>query len=350
MKDYEIKIELLFYGVKLSNRIKNELTINGKIKLFNDYITYTGIMINFNEQYVTCKLNEDSPYIIDYLSNQICIKKGNNIVKDITIIEPAKYMINNELNKYGQPYSDYVVVHKYRARIQPIDGCAYDCRFCNDNSYEYHKNPIKLLDDALQKAIKENEIRNLLISAGTPKRNNLDYEYQNNVYKYFAKKYINLPIDIMTAPRGIDINKSKESHIAFFKMLKSLNIADLSINLELYNEDARKKYIPLKNYYTRQEYLDYMELATKYLGDNIVKSGIIVGLENESDTLKAVEELAKRKIRVILSPYIPFNNIGYYPTPEMMKRVLLRSKEITHTYGSELSSKYIWCRHNEISF
>lgn len=350
MKDYETKIELLFYGVKLSNRIKNEIPIKGKIKIFDDYITCTGIMINFNEQYVTCKLNENSPYIIEYINNRIYLKKGDNIVQDITIIEPAKYMVNNELNKYGHPYSDYVVVHKYRARIQPIDGCAYDCKFCNDNSYKYQKNPIELLDDALQKATKENEIRNLLISAGTPRRNNIDYEYQNNVYKFFAKKYADLPIDIMTAPRGIDIDKTKESHIKFFKMLKSLNIADLSINLELYNEDARRKYIPLKNYYTKQEYLDYMELATEYLGKNIVKSGIIVGLENESDTLKAVEELAKRKIRVILSPYIPFNNIGNYSTPEMMKRVLLRSKEITDAYESELSSKYIWCKHNEISF
>ena len=350
MKDYEIKLELLFYGVRLSNIVKKELITSGKVEVFNDYITCTGMMISFNNQYVTCKINENSKYIVDFVNNQICLKKDNNIIKKIIIIEPAKYMINNELNRNGQPYSDYVVVHKYRARIQPISGCAYDCKFCNDNLYKYQKYPIELLDDALQKAIKENEIKNLLISAGTPKKINSDYEYQNDVYKYFCKKYDSLPIDIMTAPRGIDINKNKESHIEFFKMLKLLNIADLSVNLELYNEEARRKYIPLKNYYTRKEYLDYMQLATEYLENNIVKSGIIVGLENEDDTLKAIEELAKRKIRVILSPYIPFNNIGKSPTPEVMKRILLRAKEITNKYDSTLSSKYIWCRHNEISF
>ena len=350
MKDYEVKIELFFYGVKLSNRIKKKMALDGKLNLFDDYITCTGIMISFNEQYVTCKINENSKYIVDFINNQMCLKKDKSIIKNIEIIEPAKYMINNELNRYGKPYSDYIVVHKYRARIQPISGCAYDCKFCNDNLYMYQKHPIELLDDALQKAIKENEIKNLLISAGTPKKKNMDYEYQNNVYKYFCKNYFNLPIDIMTAPRGINISKSKESYIAFFKMLKALNIADLSVNLELYNEEAREKYIPLKNYYTRQEYLEYMELATEYLGENIVKSGIIVGLEDESDTLKAVEELAKRKIRVRLSPYSPFNNIGFSPMPEMMKRVLLKSREITDKYGSGLSSKYIWCRHNEISF
>lgn len=347
MEDYEIKIDLLFYGVCLSKSAKELLKEDN---FFNDYITCTGIMINFKEQYVTCKIKEDSIYMLDYTQNKVCLKKLGKKIYDVKIVEPAKYMVNNELNKIGEPYSDYVVVHQYRARIQPISGCAYDCKFCNDNADKYQKQSIELLDAALQKAMSENEIKNLLISAGTPKRNNKDYNYQNEVYKFFATKYSSLPIDIMTAPRGININKSEESHIAFFKMLKQLKITDLSINLELYNEELRKKYIPLKNYYTRQEYLDYMKLAVSYLGENVLKSCIIVGLEPEEDTLKAIEELAKLKVRVILSPYIPFNNIGKAPTPQMMKKILLKAKEITDKYGSTLSSKYSWCRHNEISF
>ena len=169
---------------------------------------------------------------------------------------------------------------------------------------------------------------------------------------FFGKKYGDkIPIDIMLAPRGLNINdKSIEQYEIFLKKLKEWNISGLSINLELYNDEIRKKYKQNKDNIGKSNYLKFIESAVNIFGKGNVRSCIIIGLEKISDSLKAVEELSKIGCMPVLSPYIPIDNTINKPSPELTKEVLLQSKKITDKYNVELGPKCNSCKHNTINF
>lgn len=154
-------------------------------------------------------------------------------------------------------------------------------------------------------------------------------------------------------------------------MKNEVGITDISVNMELWNNRYREQLIPNKNSYSREEYLRYLEIAKEELGIDVVRSSIIVGLEPIEDSKYAIEELAKRGIRVVLSPYQPFipidkedeekrfgkmdedikskvwqNNISV----EQMNELIEYSKEVTEKYGVGFGSKYAQSNHNNLSF
>lgn len=154
-------------------------------------------------------------------------------------------------------------------------------------------------------------------------------------------------------------------------MKNEVGITDISVNMELWNNRYREQLTPNKNSYNREEYLRYLEIAREELGIDIVRSSIIVGLEPIEDSKQAIEELAKRGIRVVLSPYQPFkpvdkedeekrfgqmdkdirskvdqNNISV----EQMNELIEYSKEVTEKYGVGFGSKYAQSNHNNLSF
>ena len=194
--------------------------------------------------------------------------------------------------------------------------------------------------------------RHVLISGGSPLNRNEEYKYLNDVYEFFGKKYGNkFPIDIMLVPRGLNIDSNNyEGYEIFLKKLKEWNISGLSINLELYNDDYRKKYIPQKDFVGKEKYFKFIELAVKIFGKGNVRSCIIIGLEDIQDSLKAVEELCKIDCMPVLSPYIPNDDETFLPKPEFMKEVLLKSKEIADKYNVELGPICDSCKHNTIHF
>lgn len=154
-------------------------------------------------------------------------------------------------------------------------------------------------------------------------------------------------------------------------MKNEVGITDISVNMELWNNRYREQLIPNKNSYSREEYLRYLEIAKEELGIDVVRSSIIVGLEPIEDSKYAIEELSKRGIRVVLSPYQPFipidkedeekrfgkmdedikskvwqNNISV----EQMDELIEYSKEIIEKYHVGFGSKYAYSNHNNLSY
>lgn len=60
------------------------------------------------------------------------------------------------------------------------------------------------LDQAVQVALRDpnNQPRHILISGGTPREEEGSYEYLNEVYCFFPRKYAEYEFDIMLSPRG----------------------------------------------------------------------------------------------------------------------------------------------------
>ena len=79
----------------------------------------------------------------------------------------------------------------------------------------------------------------------------------------------------MLVPRGLTINdNNQKGYEHLLKKLKEWNIRGLYINLELYNDNYRKKYISQKDIIGKQVYFEFISLAVKIFGKENVKSCI----------------------------------------------------------------------------
>ena len=351
---YEYKLDILYYGISISQSCYNSLK-KGKHNQINnnDYITTKGLMIALDSKiYVNADLNKNSYYTADFVNNEYILKYKDLFICKINIIQPPDFALQFSRLNTGRPLIAYVNVHGDRIRVQPIEGCANKCKFCDLNKKKYKLNSLEDLNEAFKYAMNNVGFRHVLISGGTPKKSQEDYQYLNNVYKFFGKKYgKKYPIDIMLVPRGLNVDDNTiEGYETFLRKLKEWNISGLSINLELYNDDYRKKYIPQKDFVGKQDYFEFIKLAVKIFGKRNIRSCIIIGLEGINDSLKAVEELCKIDCMPVLSPYIPNDNETFLPKPEFMKEVLLKSKVIADKYNVELGPICNSCKHNTINF
>lgn len=353
-KIYKIKLDLLYYGVKLSDACYDSLKkgIDGNVN-HNDYITTKGLfLVVDNNIYVNANLNDLSVYVIDFIDGMYYLTKDNKKFHKVNIIQPPLFALNKIELEPNILITDLVNLHGDRLRISPIDGCAYSCLFCGLYKNKYKENPINMLDSAVEYVIRECKFNHILISGGTPLESENSYKYLDEVYEYFGKKYGSIyPIDVMLVPRGIHPHdRSDDSYQEFLLKLKSFNISGIYINLELYNDHTSKLLMPKKNLIGKSEYIKFIKMAVEIFGVGNVKSCIIVGLESKEDTLKAVELLSQIGCIPVLSPYVPISKKIDVPTPEFMESILLASQEIVSKYNLELGPKCDYCKHNTIHF
>lgn len=390
MELWQIKNRLRLYKINLSNEAKSMLSDQ-----YQDYNTIGDYIIDLGKEvFVSVNFSEKSNYLLDYKDNQFSIyENGNLLLKDVEIHQVPKVINKTFINSFSQEVyvGDYIAQHGSRIRWMPnCQGylCSNDCKFC-----EVWANKAKIFEktpDDFEKAyniLKSNSIEKiseLLVSGGTPRNDKESFEYMNKVYKKASdisnKDYLSL--DIMFAPRGYycddeakDKGISKEdNYILFFKYLKKLNVKDVAINLELWNERYRNQLIKRKNQYSREDYLRYLEIGVSVLGKDVIRSGLIVGLEPIEDTITATKELAKRQIRIIYSPYEPYlfedseNNYLDYKfrirnlDEDIKERftkfnlsiededdLTLKGYEICKKYNVGFGSKYPSSNHNNLS-
>lgn len=354
MELYEIKLEILFYGIRLSDKCYHSLRHDkdGHVNK-NDYITTKGLyLILNNEVYVNAPLNQESFYLIDYDGSSYSLFKNNVFITKLSIIQQEKFALDNECLKDGELITSLLNIHGDRLRIQPIEGCAFRCKFCDLNRIIYSKKKIDDLDEAFSFALKNSKFRHILISGGTPRRTLEDYTYLNNVYKFFGEKYGKMyEIDVMLVPRGLTPSENNnDGYKRFLEILKSWNISGLSINIELFNDNLRKEFIKSKDQIGKDNYAYFMKEAVKIFGKGKVRSCIIVGIESMEDTLSGVEYLANLGVSPVLSPYVPIDDSISPPTPKFMKEVLIKSEEIVSRYGIKLGPSCDFCKHNTINF
>lgn len=344
-----LKIKLMTKGIRITDEAKLKLTQNNKVPLsIFMYPTTSGIKLKISGTniYVNApfkgKCYEQSNLVLDYIGKEFTINENNNN----TPVDPIP--LNNnilEKNKNGIPFTDLASTQLDRVRISPIDGCAFSCKFCNQNNWEYKLYDSEELIEAARKAIRESPtpIKHMLISGGTPKIS--DYEYFDNTVQEITKAF-DMPIDVMMSPRK-DLN--------CLQKLKSFGVSGLSINLELFDENIANKLAPQKSITIGKTlYFEFLKEAVKIFGEGNVRSILIVGLEPIESTLKGIEELAKIKVVPVLSPFIASDDtlLKDHPTPdiETLIKAWEESKKIVKKYEMNLGPRCIPCQHNTLTF
>ena len=186
----------------------------------------------------------------------------------------------------GTPMSMVVSAHcdtsLYTAIYQ--GGCDYwqgdqMCKFCAMKIDQKAKwRSVESIIEVVKVALAENPAAEISFGGGT--RLTPDKSARHKADAIAAlKKEVSLPVCVEMAPPDTD---------DWLDRLRDAGLDSILLNIELWDEDARRHMMPGKAAITRERYLSALAHAVKILGPNQVSSQIIVGLEPLRDTLAAV--------------------------------------------------------------
>lgn len=342
-KGFNLKANLFEQEIKISDGAKKILDAESDIWLMDDYITCSGVTLQFDDQYATVGVDNNSKYELVAIDGRLAITDDTNDLIEVSVITPPDYM-RDEMIIDGEKITVYVNTYTDRVRLQLMSGCANKCKFCNATEFKYKLNSIEGLEEALKVALSQSEVRHILLSSGSV--NTEDLEKITEMYSYFGKKYSYLDLDLMMTPRGFTSYTDSSQYKDYLTYLKGIGISGLSINMELNSVEYLNKFCPEKALIGQENYLNFIELAVKIFGKDKVRSLLIVGLEPLEETLKGVEKLAKIGCNPVLSPLFPYGEANNEPNAELFITAKKQSQEICEKYDIEMGPLCKPCSHN----
>ena len=346
---YELKMTLFREGIVPDKDAREALAgADGKVKTTADYRTTSGIILNVLDGfYINTPHPDESPFAktspntLHFTGKDYQIQMGDGRVIEAKRVTPPEYM--DRKNKNGVRYGNMVATHTDRARISPIMGCDLNCQFCNV-PYErmgYIKWDAESLVDAVKVALDDPVLpaKHLLISGGTPKHE--DFEHLQDVYSKIRQAFPGLEIDIMMTPAI----REDGTELLNLKMLKDvLKINALSINLELFSQDAARRYMALKSAIGQDRFFKFLDQAVNVFGPGKVRSMLITGIEPVEETIKGIEALAQIGVSPEMSTHRPEPNsltLGSMlpPSVEDQERIDYVLHDIIEKYNPQFDGK-----------
>lgn len=310
----------------------------GLILRLDDDVWVNAPIASFNPNFVKA-----SPYVLGREGDAFVVY-GDGLASRAHYWPQPTY--HGMVGSAGRPFNDFVVTHGDRARLSPIQGCGMVCTFCNV-PYEgrYNLKPVDAMVEAVRRALDDplQPAKHLLISGGTPRVQ--DIEWLKDVYRTVLTAFPMIDVDIMMVPTAelLDIDE-----------LQRLGVHQLSVNMELFSDDAARRLMPQKHQEGRDRYLDFIERAVSILGHGRVRSMLMVGLEPQEQTLLGVQAIIDRGAVPVLSPFrpdpaTPLASIAP-PSAWELEDTFVRAAEIVSTAGAELGPDCLPCTHNTLTF
>ena len=345
-KAFRLKAHLFEHGIDISSCAKRILDAQSDIWLMDDYITCSGVTLNFADKYATVGAEQGSPYKLIEKSGGFVVTDGKDIYYDASVITPPDYM-KDEIVIGGKRITEFVNTYTDRIRLQSMCGCANSCKFCNAQEYGYDFNNIKDLDEAFQIALEQSNARHAFISTNNVKDAS-GFKKLSNLIEYFAGKYPEMNLDLMTSPRGFNSYTDASQYKPYLQHLKSVGIKGIAANLELNNPDLLKHYCPEKALIGQTKYLKFLEHSVDTFGQDNVRSLLIAGLEPLDETIAGVEKLAERGVNPVLSPLFPYGEAQGRTDAEFFIEAKERSDEICDKHKIKMGPVCEPCSHNTL--
>lgn len=358
----ELKIHLMLQGAVFTPAARAAMCRSafGQIT-FYDYATTGGIVVVLDGRvYANVPVRfQRTEFRIDCAEGKLVLfYQGKLVPVSVSIIPVPKYALDAQTLDDGTPVRELVMTHADRVRISPVHGCSYHCSYCTCNTSGYRENSCEQLDAAFRIALKDpyNRPRHTLISGGTPKESEESYQWLNQIYQYFPRSYPQMDFDVMLSPRTLLPGQSIEvGYPAFLRYLREdCGIKTMSINLELYNEKLRQRYIPEKAAIGLERFERFIRLAVKIFGRNRIRSSLVVGLESPEDTLSGVQKLIQWGCIPVLSAFVPAPGTdgATLPAPDaaFLLNLVQRAAELTEQGQTQLGPLCRPCTHNSITW
>lgn len=342
----ELKIMLLLHGVTLSTVAENFYKKNGGInfeefsaldlELFGKYY--------INVPYMT-DLTSISPFCIDLCDEIPYLFYFGKCVTPVLIRKTD--VIAGKISNNGFKYSDFTYKGQDRLRIYHRVGCYYKesshgCKFCdleNDKrllSFEDVTNAIDEYDKLCP------EIRHYLIGGGSDFFHS-DFSFVCSIANYIKNKN-GKPIYLMSLP---------PKHNRILDNLKLSGITQVAFNIEIFDRDIAKKYMPGKGEIPLSHYIDILSYAVKLWGNTgNVRTIFVVGLEPAESLLKGINCVSKLGVSPILSLFRPISEtpIGHLlpPSVEEVLDIVKKSESICKENNVEMGPNCRYCEDNTL--
>jgi len=342
-----LKLSLLAEGVRLSPSASAAMTIDGRPLSVFEYPTTGGVTMEApGAGYVNAPF--DGPFAASARwtldvepgpERAFVLRHGEDRVPVRPLPLPG-YI--GARDSRGRSVDAVVMSHADRARISPVQGCAFRCQFCDAHTDAYIFHPLERLLEAALIALADTvlPVRHVLISGGTPPRS--DVPALIGVCAALTEA-LPLPVDVMYTPR--------ETTDGIVPALAEAGVHGLSINLELFGEAAQRRIAPQKAAIGRAVFGHHIEdAAARFPGAGRVRSLIIVGLEPLEDTLAGVRWLCERGCQPVLSPFRPSPGTPLAdaapPSVALLRAAWEETSEIADRYGLRPGPACIPCQHN----
>lgn len=317
-----IKVALLMQGIRIENEVKQSLreATNNAVDLQFGY----GENLMIINSPTNIKFVEYSPFSLvssKKYPDKYSILYYQKLLIDNVGVFKADENQNKTLKDGKHKYSEVAYLSTDRLRIHltnacvfklkqsPITGKDMGCKFCNIPVERNicpitPKDIIEVVDTYVSdKREQEKEISNSVslnhfLIGGQSSENceEIIVKAAQALSKYM------LPIYVMTLPLTDTTVK---------KLVKA-GVLEFAYNIEIFNENCRKKYMPGKGSISLQDYLTALKNTRKILNTapfpdelKAVRSLIIVGLEPYKDMIAGIRELIKNDIEPVLSIFRP---------------------------------------------
>lgn len=313
----QLKTELLFYGLKENDLVKNiYLAQNpqGVWKTGNN-----GIFLSFENLNALISINHahnhSSPYELIKHKDSLMLKKNNSIVcNKVTYMKIPEWCESKITELDNQEFSNYFVLEGERFLHLAYKGCSFSlnekCKFCStkrrsgtdDNSAEDVSKAILSIIDKLPSNIQ------ICLGGGTYIPFDKNIEYFSTIIKAIRSRNKNIPIWVECIPTSnVDIGR-----------LINDGATSFGFNIEIWDDNTRKKLCPGKSKISKQVYIDSFQYVIKKLGKNRVGTCIIVGLDSYKNIKDAIDYLVSIGVEPCILPYKKYNrtNLTDYSIPQ----------------------------------
>lgn len=344
-----VKFALLNHGITLNDSAVQLARKYGKIKdaVFDaiDIIIFDNLYVNVP---CSCKLNTLSPFAIEAIGDKfVLLFDGENISNVMIYFVPP--VLLDKYTKSGVSYDAIINLATDRIRINPAPVCYYkqnklQCKFCNlpERNEQYDIEDIK---ETIDYCLENVEFRHFLIGGGTY---TIDEESWNIIAKiaHYIREKCDKDIYLMSIP-------PKENRI--LDMLKSAGITEVAFNLEVFNRDLAKNYMPGKGKISEEQYMSALTYAVSLWGNTgKVRSLLIYGFDSDSEFLNGIENLCELGIEPIISVFRPLNGTEFSelnppPTLDIIS-IYDKCKKIVENHSMILGPDCPMCQNNTLSF
>jgi len=355
-----IKTTALSLGVQIDDAVLYELGGPDRLTV-HEYPTTGGITVVLpGDVYVNAPFDE--PFCAESGLRLVDTGEGLALTLDDLTVRVERVLplpgYLQERDSHGRLVEDTVMSHADRIRISPIEGCAFNCDFCDLATLKYQPRPAEQLCAAIDVALRDEALppRHLLISGGSPGLSEAQQRYFEDtcrtVVEHLAEATAEWP-----EPFEVDIMMSARADgPAFVDRMIEAGVFSFSLNIELFSRAAAEQHLSLKHAKTRHLLEPMLVRAVELLGRDSgrVRSLIIPGLEPAEETLAGIEWLAERGCHPVISPFRPARDIALSdtppPAPAELTAILTEARAIVARHGVRLGPRCIPCQHNTLTF
>lgn len=343
-----LKLMLLAHGVRMSKSAQTALVEAGG---FN-HEEFEALDLVLNGEIYVCapyatEQSKFSPFCVESLpEHQYALSYYGTQIARIRIRPGDTF--GEKQTKHGVTYHDITYLSNDRLRVYQRSGCYFKdcgngCRFC-DIPEDCHPLALEDIFEATDTYRDHPQVRHYLIGGGS----NRPEDSFKQVIQIAAhiRDTTGKPIYLMSLPP-----KDKETLCA----LKASGITEVAFNIEVFDRDLARRYMPGKGMISLSDYIRALQTAVELWGrTGAVRTIFVVGLEPAESLLQGIDCVAALGVSPILSLFRPSAGMELHwflpPPDEAIWSIYQQAKAICSHYGVELGPYCPYCQDNTMKF